>query len=155
MKYKSFHAGFSLIEIIIALGLVVIVGGLMIRSINPAGQISQARNVQRQADLNTIMNSIRQNIGDSRTGVFSCTAGDIPTSSKKMASSGTSTYDIAPCIIPTYFFTMPFDPVASGARYNSNVDYDTGYYVLKNASTGQITLSAPAAELEKTISITR
>ena len=150
-----------MVELIISVGLVVIIGGLVIRSINPAGQISRARNLQRQADLNTILNSVRSNIADNRTGVFSCAAGDLPTSSKKMASTGTSTYDIAPCIIPTYFTTMPFDPVAAGAHYTSNTDYDTGYYISKSTSTSSstsqftITVSAPSAELGQTISITR
>lgn len=154
MKTKN---GFTLVELILSVGLVVIIGGLTIRSINPAGQISKARNNQRTSDLNTIMNSIRSNIADNRTGVFSCAAGDIPTSSKKMASNGTNTYNIAPCIIPTYFTTMPFDPSATGAHYTSNTDYDTGYFIVKSTSTSQftITLSAPSAELGQTISITR
>lgn len=151
--------GFSLVELILSVGLVVIIGGLTIRSINPAGQISKARNNQRTSDLNSIMLWIRSNIADNRTGAFSCAAGDIPTSSKKMASNGTNTYNIAPCVIPTYFTVMPSDPVAAGAHYTSNSDYDTGYYIVRNNATStsqsQITLTAPSAELGQTVSITR
>jgi type II secretory pathway pseudopilin PulG len=150
MKMKN---GFSLVELILSVGLLVIIGALTIRSINPAGQVALARNNKRNSDLNAIMLSIRQNIAENRTGVFSCAAGDIPTSSRKMASSGTSTYDIAPCLFLTT--TIPFDPSATGAHYTSNSDYDSGYYIIKSSSTGQITLSAPSAELGRTVSVTQ
>ena len=68
---------------------------------------------------------------------------------------GVGNYDIAPCLVPTYLLALPFDPATSGAHYVSNSDYDTGYFIVQNSSTGQITLSAPAAELKKTISVTR
>ncbi|MEK7187977.1 MAG: type II secretion system protein [Patescibacteria group bacterium] len=145
---------FTLVEIILSVGLMVIVGALVIRSINPAGQLAKARNNQRTSDLNAIGLWVRELTAENRTGVFPCAAGDIPTSSKKMASSGTSTYDIAPCIVP-YLPAMPYDPSASGAYYTSVTDYDSGYYILKTSSTGVITLSAPSAQLGQTISVTR
>ena len=151
----EFKRGFSLVEVIISIGIAAIIGGMAELAINPGGQLAKARNSERLSDLNVIALHIQSNIDDNRTGVFSCVAGDIPTSPKKMASSGTSTYNIAPCIVPTYFHTMPYDPKASGAHYTSNTDYDTGYYIIKSSSTGQITLSAPGAELSQTISITR
>jgi prepilin-type N-terminal cleavage/methylation domain-containing protein len=148
--------GFTLIEFIVAVSLLAIVSGIAIRSLNPVGQLRSARNLQRTAHVNTIVNAIRVKLADTRTGVFSCAAGDIPTSSKKMASgNATNTYDIAPCLVPTYILAMPFDPSATSSRYVSNTDYDSGYFVMKNASTGQITVSAPSAELNRTISVTR
>jgi len=155
MKHVSHSKiGVTLIEIIVAMAIVVIVGVVGVVALNPGGQFATARNNQRIAHVNTILNSIRLNIADTRTGVFTCAAGDIPTTTKKMAG-GALNYDIAPCLVPTYAFTLPFDPSAPGAHYTTNSDYDTGYNVLKNASTGQITVSAPAAELGKTISVTR
>lgn len=148
--------GFTLIEFIVATALVVVVAGIAIRGLNPGGQLAIARNNQRTAHINSLINTIRTNIADTRTGIFTCASGNIPTSSKKMASGvATSTYDIAPCLIPTYIYVMPYDPSASGAHYASNTDYDTGYFVMRNASTGQITVSAPSAELNKIISVTR
>jgi prepilin-type N-terminal cleavage/methylation domain-containing protein len=152
--------GFSLIEFIIATSLLVIVSAVAIKGLNPAGQLSTARNNQRTAHVNTLVNLIKENISDGRTGRFICTSGstpgDIPTSSKKMASgSASSTYDIAPCLVPSYVGAMPYDPRATGAHYTSNTDYDTGYFVIKNATTGQITVSAPSAENNKVISVVR
>ncbi len=148
--------GFTIIELIVGVSLLAIIAGIAIKSLNPVGQLRSARNSQRTAHVNTIVNAIRVKLADTRTGTFSCAAGDIPTSSKKMASgSSSSRYDIAPCLVPGYLYAMPFDPAATSSRYVSNTDYDSGYFVMKNASTGQITVSAPSAELGKVISVTR
>ena len=147
--------GLTLIEIVVALALAAIIFAGAFSALNPGGQLATARNGQRTAHVNTLVNAIRSNIVDNRTGKFVCAgAGDIPTSSKKMAV-GAGNYDVAPCLVPTYIFAMPFDPSASGARYVSNSDYDTGYFVIKNATTGQVTVSAPSAELGKMISVIR
>lgn len=150
----AMRKGFTLIEFVVGAALIAIIAGISIRSLNPAGQLRSARNSQRIAHVNTIVNAIRVKLADTRTGVFVCGAGDIPTSSVKMAV-GAGNYDIAPCLIPGYLYAMPFDPSATSSRYASNTDYDSGYFVMKNASTGQITVSAPSAELGKVISITR
>jgi len=49
---------------------------------------------------------------------------------------------------------MPFDPSVSGAHWTSTTNYDTGYTILQDAS-GRITVDAPGAENEQTISLTR
>lgn len=159
MSYNSYimngnARGTTLIEILIGITLVVIVAGIGIVVFNPAGQLARARNSERELHLQAIINSIRQNIADQSGGSFSCASGALPTSSKKMAIGG-GNYDIAPCIVPTYLPVMPHDPTAAGGHYSSNTDYDTGYFVLQNATTGQVTVTAPSAELGVTISITR
>ena len=155
------RSGITIIEIVIALAILVMVAVLGLVALNPAGQLGNARNNQRIANVNTILLSIRTNLSDSRTGVFNsgngsgvCAAGDLPTSSKKMAV-GAGNYDIAGCLAPTYLAVLPFDPSAPGAHYASVSDYDTGYYLIKNASSGLVTISAPSAEFGKVISATQ
>lgn len=149
-------AGLTIIEIVISIALIVIISGLGLYVLNPAGQLAKSRNSKRLLDLTGLMAAIRQNIADKNTGVFSCAAGDIPTTTRRMASSGaaTSTYNIAPCLVPSYITSLPFDPSATGAHYASPGDYDTGYTILKNASS-QIVLSAPSAEAGQTITVVR
>lgn len=147
--------GFSIIEFVVASALLAILAGVAIVTMNPSGQLASARNSKRTADLNSIMMGVKTNISDYRTGQFTCSsAGNIPTSSKRMAV-GAGNYDIAPCLVPSYMTVLPFDPSLDGARYVSNSDYDTGYMIIRNASTGQITISAPGAELGKNISVIR
>lgn len=145
--------GFTLIELLVVIGIIAVLAAIVIIALNPARQFAQARNTTRSANINAILNAIGQRTADNR-GVFEtgCVAGAIPTSSTKMA---TNTYDIAPCIVPTYITQLPFDPSAIGAHYASTTDYDTGYNVQRDATTGRITVNAPAAELSETISVSR
>jgi hypothetical protein len=140
---------------VVALALVVITAGIGLLALNPAGQIAASRNTERQLELQGIMNAVRQNIADTTTGVFSCASGLLPTTTAKMMASASGSYNIAPCLVPTYLQTMPFDPLSSGTYYTSNTSYNTGYTIVYNASTTQITIAAPYAELGKPESITR
>ncbi|MDO8469685.1 MAG: hypothetical protein Q7S84_01515 [bacterium] len=120
----------------------------------PPTQLAEARNTQRRSDVAAIVNAIGQRTADNR-GTFEtgCAAGVIPTASTKISS--TNGYDIAPCVTPTYLMRMPFDPSAAGAHYTSNIDYNTGYFIQKDSVTGQVSVRAPSAELNETITVTR
>lgn len=146
--------GFTLIEVLISVALLAILVGVGVAMINPAGQLASARNNQRINHLQAIMLAVRENIADQGGQSFSCASGPLPTSSTNMASTPGS-YNIAPCLIPIYAITLPTDPSVPGAHYASVTDYDTGYHITYNASTTEITLSAPAAELGKTITLTK
>jgi len=138
------NRGITLIEILVATAIGAIVLAITFIAMNPGRQLAQARDSQRKSHVNAILNAVRQNMADTRTS-FSCAAGDVPTTTKKMAV-GAGNYDIAPCLVPTFLFAMPYDPNTSTAHYASNTDYNTAYTIVRNASTGQITVSAPAAE---------
>jgi len=150
---RRYSMGFTLLEIIIAVGIIAILAGAAIMIINPAQQLARARNVQRQSDINLILNAIGQNMADNR-GIFNCLSGAIPTSSTKMAI-GAGNYDIAACLVPAYLDKLPYDPKATGAHYASTTDYDTGYFIFQSTTTNRVTINAPSAELNQTISITR
>ena len=146
--------GFTLIELIITVTIIAATTVAFLVYLNPTGQLAQSRNSQRSLHLNAILNAVRQNIADNR-GAFSCAVGDIPSTSTKKMAVGAGNYNIADCLSPVYLYGLPFDPATSTAHYTSNADYDTGYAIVKNASSGIITLSAPAAELGQNISVTR
>ncbi|HEX4104350.1 MAG TPA: prepilin-type N-terminal cleavage/methylation domain-containing protein [Candidatus Paceibacterota bacterium] len=145
--------GLTLIEIVITIAIIAILVGTYFLVANPAGQLASARNSRRTTDLETIMLAIKSNIADQGNGKFSCASGAIPTSTKNMGSAAGS-YNIAPCIVPTYISVMPSDPGATSSYYNSPSDYNTGYSISINASN-TITLSAPHAELGKTVTLSQ
>ena len=155
-KAKSLQRGFTLIEILIVIGILAILATVVLIALNPARQFAQARDSQRTANVNAILNAIGQRIADNK-GLFEtgCAAGVIPTTAADMKDTGG--YDIAPCLVPTYLTAMPFDPKGSSCTgsYTSTVAYDTCYSVARDATTGRITVSAPGAEITTPISVSR
>src|SRR3989344_4984084 len=108
-KTKSLQRGFTLIEILIVIGILAILATVVLIALNPARQFAQARDSQRVANINAILNAIGQRIADNK-GIFEtgCAAGAIPTTDTDMQSAAGG-YDIAPCLVPTYLPAMLFD----------------------------------------------
>lgn len=147
--------GFTLIEILIAVGIIAILASIVIIAINPARQFARARDSQRWSDVNAILNAVHQRMVDNK-GSFAegSTCDALPSTAKYITSvDGDSNVDVCDCLVTTYLAAMPFDPSASGASYTSCDNYTTGYTIVK-ADTGRITVAAPSAELD-TISVTR
>ena len=167
MKSKEFFRlsrSFTLIELLIVIGIIAVLVAIAVVAINPARQFAKTNNAVRFADTNTVLNAISQNVVDGR-GIFNSTGceGPIPTVVAPIAfddpaiTTDDANYDICGCLVPTYIGSMPVDP--TDGSYTSCTAYDTGYTVVKDATTGRVTIVAPGAQSENgaapIISVTR
>jgi len=144
--------GFTIIELIVTLMIIVIVTAMALVFINPSAQLARARNSKRIADVYAIATAIGNNMVNNR-GIFTCTTGTISASSTRIAT-GTGNYNLAPCLIPTYISTLPFDPSTASAHFTSINDYDTAYAIVKDAATSRISVFAIYPELGASASTT-
>lgn len=150
---KDSKSGFTLIEILVVVGMIALLAAVVIVAINPARQFAQGRDTQRTSNLNAILNAVGQRIADNK-GVFEgdfkgsdgniYICGVLPATTTLVASdmpAASNTVSAAiGCLVPTYIQTLPVDP---SGKYSGK---DTGYSIYKDAATGRIHLIATEEE---------
>jgi prepilin-type N-terminal cleavage/methylation domain-containing protein len=160
-KKQSDQKGFTLIEVLVVVGIITILLAITLIALNPAQNFASARNTQRSSDVSAILNAIYQyqaaNSGSLPSSVSSVT--DTP------VAIGNGEGEINPCedLVSSYLADLPVDPEA-GVKLDEEEEpftgntcdadsFNTGYEISRNQS--RFTISAPSAESEAIISVTR
>jgi prepilin-type N-terminal cleavage/methylation domain-containing protein len=140
-KSPNVKSGFTLLEILLVVGIISILAGIVILAINPTKQLGDTRNAQRRSDVLTILNAIYQYTIDSTIAVphaiadFDDAKGFSGSPDDLCVGDGTDTpgSDLAAFLVPDYITDTPLDPDGSE------------YYINKNTN-GRITVCAPSTE---------
>jgi len=159
---QTIQSGFTLIEILVVIGMIALLATIVLIAINPARQFKQGRNTQRTSNTNAILNAIGQYTADKKGDDSALGLG----AEEDISSTGANICDI---LVTDYMPSFPVDPGTDpdggGAltkgesipNASCGGTYDTGYRVRKD-SDDRITVLAPDTEIppaDKEISVTR
>jgi type IV pilus assembly protein PilA len=150
--------GFTLIEILVVIGMLAILTTVVLVAVNPLRQFAQARNSERQGNVAAILNAITERIADNEGNFISSSTLLVDSCHAYLPSTAqdikASELDLRPCLVPMYLSELPYDPSAGSNTCSSaecsgkGETYDLQYTVQQDASSSRITVCAPhAAEI--------
>lgn len=159
-KFKQYE-GFTLIEILVVVGLIAILAAITIVALNPAQQFSETRDTSRRSDINTILNAVSQYLSKENNDISSletAASNTIPFCDAVLpdpdrapigigGATPTDEIDLSGALVDEYLVAIPTDP-------SGGTDDLTGYEMCQTTG-GRITIYAPGAENVTDMSVAR
>jgi type IV pilus assembly protein PilA len=143
-------SGFTLIEILIVIGIIAILAAIVLVAVNPAEQFRKAGDAQRASNVNAILNAVGQYMVDNQGNP----PGDIPSGVANAANISSGGADICRDLIPNYIAALQADPEETDQsiiRDECDVSdtYDTGYKIYEDGD--RITIVADQGDDDITV----
>ncbi|MBU0577993.1 type II secretion system GspH family protein [Patescibacteria group bacterium] len=159
---------FTLIELLIVVGIIMILAGIVLFTVNPAVQFGKANDSERKTEISAIANAINQYSASphARGALPECLLGATPTATAipecdtdglgigvgnggfegavELGTPGDAdTYDCSSTLIPSFLREIPIDP---DSAYDETA---TGYYICQDTTglTSKIYVIAVEAEV--------
>jgi type IV pilus assembly protein PilA len=140
LRYSS-KKGFTLIELIVVMGIIAILAAIVIVAVNPARQLAQSRNSRRISATEELRKGVEQYIANNNGALPSGVSNQV----KKIGTTVASDYvNLSTSLVPTYLSNIPTDPETGSAA-------DTGFRIAVDTNNRPV-IFAPDAELGVTIS---
>jgi len=136
---KSRHAGFTLLEILLVVAAVGLLAAIVFVAINPNEQLAKVRDTERQSEVDTLHDAIRQYSTDNGGTYPSIIAEMSNAEAKEICADGVSDeacINLTDDLTPEYLAEVPSDPQADG----------TGSEYVVSKQNDRVRVSAPEAE---------
>jgi prepilin-type N-terminal cleavage/methylation domain-containing protein len=143
---KTSPNAFTLIELVVVIGILAVLLAIVLIAINPAKQFKQANDTKRRSDVNAILNAIGQFSADHK-GVLP-TGIPVGVAADAVEIAGGAGTTICSQISPLYISAVPIDPSQNDDPITNCVTstVSTGYTVVQDTG-GRVTVyskSTPA-----------
>ena len=169
-KLLKRSGGFTLLEILLVVGIIAVLAGIVIIAINPTRQLATVRNTERKSDLKQINSAIQQFYIDH--SFYPASTTDYVTSLVEICDTGsrpgpqTDGADPVTCtdlvdlseLVPVYVTAIPVDPSGPVVAFLDQIITKvyaavggTGYWL--GLENNKVVLTAPQAELDAMIAI--
>jgi len=164
---KKSTKGFTLLEILLVVGIISILAGIVIVAINPGRQFAQVRNLQRKSDIKQINTAIAQFYIDK--SYYPASTTNYISNLLEICNTGASSSPAAgfPCtglvnlseLVPAYMTAIPVDPQGPVTAFLDKITTTayaasggTGYW-LGRTSGNKIMLVSERAEIGLPVNI--